>query len=441
MPNTLTTPAQPPTPSQTRPLRVAVVGAGNRGTHYARFALNHPDRMNIVALADPDPQRTEAMARRHRVDPAMCFTHYTQLADHGDRIDAVINTTMDDLHYASTTALLEAGFDVLLEKPIAGNEAEVRGLIDAAQRTGRTVMICHVLRYAPFYDRIKALIDGGRIGRVMHLHTSEHVSYHHMATAFVRGKWNRAERSNPMILAKCCHDLDLIAWFMDNNPPRRVASFGGLTHFRPEQALDGATDRCLDGCPHETTCVYSARRLYVDRDLWGPYVWDTRTRDEAPSREVKLEQLRTTSPYGRCVWRCDNDVVDHQTVNITFDSGATASHDMICTSARSTRTIHLTGTRGEIVGDLTDGTLLVRASDPAQDDGYTEQRIDIEIDPEDMAAHGGGDDRLIADFVDTLQDRPTAHQRTHIDASLHGHLIAFAAEQSRLEGRTIEIKP
>lgn len=422
------------------PLKVAVIGAGHRSRGYCRYALAHPDQMNVVAVADPNEDRRTGFADEHGIEQGMRFRDYRELIAARPAADAVVNGTMDQLHHETGIAAIQAGYHMLLEKPIAPTEREVRDLLETAGRHQRVVMICHVLRYAAFYRRIKQLVDQNTIGRIIALHTTEAVSYHHMATAFVRGKWNSVKTSSPMLLAKCCHDLDLIAWFMSGRGLRAVASFGGLKQFRRENAPQGSTERCLSGCAVEATCNYSARRLHVDHDFGFGYPWESFPPGTMLTREQKLQSLRTDNPYGRCVWRCDNDVVDHQSVIVEFDDGSTASHDMFCATARPTRTIHMLGETGEIEGDMEKGLVRVRRPDlgTASSKGYSLEEIDVNTTGgAGQGGHGGGDGGLIADFVAVLRGESTSGGVTRIEDSLTGHLIAFAADRAMLERRTV----
>jgi predicted dehydrogenase len=399
--------------------------------------------MSVVAVADPDATRCRRFAEEHAIPEAMRFTSHADLAAQPGLADAVINGTLDRQHYETTLPLLEAGYHVLLEKPIAPTEREVRDLIDASNRNKRAVMICHVLRYAPFYRKIKDLLDDGPIGSIVSMCTNEWVSYHHMAVAFVRGKWNkRAE--NPIMLAKCCHDLDLLAWFNSGVKADRVASFGSLTQFKPENAPRGAGKQCLVDCEIEPACAFSAKANYVDMDLWGQYAWHPIEHIENPTREDKLESLRTGNPYGRCVWHCDNDVVDHQTVIVEFANGVTATHNLFTGTARPTRTIHIVGTDGEIEGDMEHEIIKVRRPDVAitgTEQAFAEQVIDLGAPPAGQeGGHGGGDQRLIGDFISLIAGNEPSKSVTSIQDSLTGHMIAFAADTAMNERRVVEIR-
>src|SRR5687768_9822970 len=314
--------------SKRDPIRLAVVGAGPRSRVYSRYAKQHPDEVRIVAVADPNRAKRDAFADEYGVSAATRFETNLDIASRPQLADAVINCTMDRLHVPIGKPLVEAGFHMLMEKPISPVEREVEEIVDAARRHDRIVMIGHVLRYAPFYTFVKRLLVEGRIGDVIAIHSQENVWYWHMAIAFVTGKYNRRDTSSPMLLAKCCHDLDLIAWYMSGVPVHRVASFGSLKHFRREYAPPGSTDRCLNGCAVEPTCNFSARRLYIDHDYgWGG-AWEHFPEPEKLTREQKLHSLRTDNPMGRCVWRSDNTVVDHQSVIVEFANGVTATHNM-----------------------------------------------------------------------------------------------------------------
>ena len=418
------------------PVTAIVVGAGHRSIGYAEYALRHPDRLRIVGVADPVALRREAVAAAHGLPADRRFASFEDLLAVPPFADAVINGTMDGMHYRSALPLIRQGYHMLLEKPIAGTEHEVRELIDAARSGGRTVMICHVLRYAPFYAKVKELVRDDEIGEIIAIHSTENVSYHHMAVGFIRGRWRRRDQSNPILLAKCCHDLDILAWLMSGVPPARVASFGSLRQFRPENAPPGSAERCLDGCRIEPTCPYSARANYVEQGLWSFYAWEPIEHIANPTDEQKLESLRTDNPFGRCVWRCDNDVVDHQTVAVEFANGVTASHDLFGATARPCRTIHIVGSRGEIEGNMEAGWLVVRHARAERGHEYREEPVALSVTGD---GHGGGDERLVADFVATLAGEPASQGATRIEDSLNGHLIAFAADRAMREHSVVEI--
>ena len=423
---------------KTGPTTFIGIGAGRRTGKYSQYALDHPDRMKVVAIAEPDPVRRQRYSQLHDIPSAMQFASFEDLANRAPVAQAAINGTMDQIHYRSTMSLLEAGYDVLLEKPIAQTEQQVRDLIETSDRCQRTVMICHVLRYTPFYRKIKDMLDDGAIGSIVAMTTNENVSYHHMAVAFVRGRWRKTETS-PMLLTKCCHDLDMIAWLMTGIAAKRVASFGSLSQFKPSNAPPGSAERCLDGCELEPGCQYSAKTNYITQRLWGHHVWQSLDNIDNAAEEHKLESLRTDNPFGRCVWHCDNDVVDHQTVIVEFSNGVTATHNMFCATTRPTRTIYILGAKGEIEGDFQDGLVKLRTPRGEEASRHNEEVIDMNITgDEGQDGHGGGDMGLIADFASVISGDETSRSATNIQDSLTGHLVAFAADTAMREHRVVD---
>jgi len=427
-----------------KPVTAVIVGAGHRAMVYADYSLHHPDELKIVGVADPVEHRRQTMAERYKFSPERCFGTAEELASKPRLADAVINGTMDQQHVPTALPLLAAGYDMLLEKPAATSEEEMWQLLNSARQHGNKVMICHVLRYAPFYMAIRERVAAGEIGEVINIQTVEHVSYHHMAVGFVRGKWAREDVcGSTMLMAKCCHDLDLITWMKSGIRPVRVASFGSNMQFRPEKMPEGAGTRCLVDCPIEADCLYSARKHYIDHpERWRFYVWAGLEEMENPTIEDKIQSLKTDNPYGRCVWRCDNSVVDHQSVLVEFEDGCTATHNMVGGAARPSRSIHLIGTTGEIQGVLEDSRFVVRHIDPRPGHEYSEEVVDLNVSGDMHGAfggHGGGDLRLAADFVRYVQGEPCSIGCTRLEDSVYGHLIGFRADQSRETGSVVEI--
>ncbi len=435
-----------------------IVGAGHRALTYASYAQHHPDEVQIVAVADPIAERRKLVADLYDLPDDRCFSSAEELAAQPKFADFVINGTMDHQHVATALPLLAAGYDMLLEKPFAVSEEQMWQLVRAAEEHKRTVAICHVLRFAPFYTAIRQKVIDGIIGELINVQAVEHVSYHHMAVGFVRGKWNnKAKCFSPMLMAKCCHDLDLIAWMKSGVQPVRVASVGSNMQFRPERMPTGAGHRCLVDCPIEADCLYSARKHYIDHpDRWAFYVWDALQQEEqanAPKKhyteltlDEKITWLKDENPYGRCVWRCDNDVVDHQSVAIEFADGATATLNMVGGAAKPSRSIHLIGTTGEIQGNLEDSRFVIRHIDPRAGHEYSEEVVDLTIAKNitgDMTGafggHGGGDLRLMADFVRLINGEAPSIATTTLADSVNGHLIGFRADRAMEERRVVEI--
>lgn len=422
--------------SHNGPITAAIVGAGHRSISYAEYALEHPEELKIVGVADPDEFRRKRTAEQFSIPEEFCFESAETLAAAPKFADAIINGTMDYQHVPTSICLLKAGYHILLEKPIATEKADLMKLLEVAVETGKTVMICHVLRYAPFYAAIRQRVIDGEIGDIVTIQTSENVSYHHMATSHIRGKWNKKGSQNiTMLMAKCCHDMDLISWMKAGIAPTKVASFGSLMQFKPENAPEGSGTRCMVDCKIESTCPYSAQKNYIEQKLWGSYVWHS-IESTLPTEEDKIESLRTDNPFGRCVWRCDNDVVDHQTVTVEFADGSTASHVMTGGTSRPCRSMHLIGTKGEIQGVMEDRSFVVRHPDARADSEYTEELVKLNVIKH---MHGGGDLLLVADFVKVLRGESTSISTTNLTGSIYGHLIGFEADNSRIEGEIVPI--
>lgn len=428
------------------PLKAIIVGAGHRAVLYASYAQQYPEALKIVSVADPISLRRQQVAALYNIPDEHCFPSAEALASVPKFADVVINGTMDHQHVATAIPLLRAGYDMLLEKPFATNEEEMWQLVDVVQQNRNKVMICHVLRFAPFYAAIRQQVRDGVIGDILNIQTVEHVSYHHMGVGFIRGKWSRkSECHSSMLMAKCCHDLDLIAWMKSGIAPQRVASFGSNMQFRPENAPEGAGTRCLVDCPIEPDCLYSARKHYIDHpERWKFYVWDCLEHIETPTLEQKIESLKTDNVYGLCAWKTGMDVVDHQSVVIEFEDGATATHNMVGGSAKPSRSIHLLGTKGEIQGVFEDSRFVIRAIDPRPGHEYRETVVDLRIDGDKHGAfggHGGGDMRLVDDFVRVVRGEKPSLSTTNLTDSVAGHLIGFCADRAMEEHRVAVIAP
>lgn len=419
------------------PLKTVIVGAGHRSLMYASLAELEPNKMQIVGIVEPDKTRREAAAKRFNIDPEFCFLSVEELAAAPKFADAAINGTMDNIHVKTTIPLLKAGYDVLLEKPFAVNEEEARELVLAAEKYNRKIMVCFVLRYAPFYRLIKEQLLAGAIGDVLNIQLSEFVSYHHMSTSHVRGKWkNSDECHTSMLLAKCSHDLDIMMWLMGEDAPIAVSSFGSNKQFVLKNAPENAGTRCLVDCPVVDECLYSAKRLYIDHpDRWHFYVWAKLEDEGRLSMEDKINSLKTDSPYGVCAYKSNNNVVDHQSVLVNFESGATGTHNMVGGASRGRRTIHIVGTKGEINGCLEDGKLTVSKIDPSPNCEYCEEELCTNVEND---SHGGGDILLVSDFVDYIVgEKAPSVSCTSIQNSMKGHLVVTLADKSRENGGTV----
>lgn len=419
-----------------KPLKVVIVGGGHRSLIYAELSELKPDMMQIVGIVDPNEFRRNSIAERFEIPEENKFTSVEEFVLKEKFADAVINGTMDHIHVETSLPILKAGYDILLEKPFAVNEKEMRQLVNCANEYNRKIMVCFVLRYAPFYRRIKETLLTGVIGDIVNIQTVEHVSYHHMSTSHIRGKWRNEEECHAsMLLAKCCHDIDIMMWLMGDDAPVKVSSFGGLMQFRRENAPENAGTRCLVDCPLVDTCLYSAKRIYLDHpDRWSFYVWDKLEDNVNATLEDKRELLKT-SPYGICAYKSDNTVVDHQSLNILFKSGATGTHNMIGGTAIPQRKIHIIGTKGEIFGTLESGIFTVSLIDPRPGCEHKDTEINVKVTDD---SHGGGDLLLTEDFVNYVRDDILSVSCTSINESVKGHLTVFKADESMKNGGAVQ---
>ncbi len=402
----------------------AIIGAGQRGNTYGDFLVNNPHEGRVIAVADSDPHRLHTTADKHGVPVAARFTTWESFMEARPEVDAVIIATQDRMHTAPTLRALAAGYDVLLEKPISPDPAECLAISEAAERHGRILTVCHVLRYTPFMTAVKRLLDEGAIGRLLSVQWTENVGWFHQAHSFVRGNWRNTAQSSPMILAKSCHDLDLLHWLAGSDC-LRVSSFGSLGHFRPENAPPGATLRCTDGCPAEPTCAYSALKLYHAN---GPGNMFNGIVTPDTSAEGMLKALQE-GPYGRCVYHCDNDVVDHQVVGLEYANGVTVAFTMTAFSKDVNRTAKLFGTEGEMRLDMNRNEIQIN-------NFLGETTV---VSPAKLpGGHNGGDSALMRSFLAQIRTGNRTQGLTSARVSASTHLLAFAAEESRLTGRTVD---
>ncbi len=408
-----------------KPITAIILGAGSRGSIYGGYAKDHPNELQIVAIAEPRRDRLDNLAEELHVPAENRFTDWRDLLAQPKMADCAFICTLDDDHTEPALKAMELGYHLLLEKPMSNNEAECRAIVETAERTGRTLAVCHVLRYTPFYMTLKALIERGEVGEVTTINQIENVGYWHQAHSFVRGNWRTVRETSPMILQKSCHDMDIILWLMGKNC-LRVQSFGSLRHFCAENAPVGAPERCLDGCPHAETCPYYAPKLYMDMERTG-WPIDVITTDlTLEGRRKALEE----GPYGRCVYRCDNDVVDRQVVNLEFEEGAVATFTMTGLSADFSRQLKIFGTEGQIEADMGTKQIVLHRF------GQQKQTIPLDMGSE-ASGHGGGDYGIMRDFLTVLRDG--GESRTSAAVSLQSHLICFAAERSRKENIVVTI--
>jgi predicted dehydrogenase len=412
------------------PVDAVLIGAGNRGRYtYGGYARRRPERLRLVAVADPVAERREALAHEHGLPGGVVFADWRPLLGAPRRARVAIVATGDTQHVEPVLAAVARGYHVLLEKPMALDPADCVRLVQAAERHGCLLQIGHVLRYVPFYRKVREILASGALGQLVHLELKENVAFWHMTHSYVRGKFRNRRVAAPLVLAKTCHDLDLIAWFV-GVPALRVASQGELRHFRADCAPPGAPERCTEGCPVQAECPHDAVRFYADPAPEVARLWPWTDVSPDPSREARRAALEA-GPYGRCVYRCDNDVPDRQVVWLEFEDGASASLTVHGHASRETRTIRATGSRGELRGVLQDGILEL-----SRHGSFEVERHRFEGS---LLGHYGGDDLLLDHFTDVVArdagDELVASGRV----ALESHLVGFAAEEARATGRTVEM--
>lgn len=407
------------------------IGAGDRGNVYGDYAVEYPWQLDIVGVAEPIEIRNQRHADKHNIAEENRFTTWEHVFEKPKFADAVVITTPDNLHYGPCIKALKMGYDVLLEKPIAPTEQECRDILKLTKETGRVVAVCHVLRYAPYFIKLRDMIRADMVGELVSIQHLEPIRYHHMAHSYVRGNWHNSQESTPIILAKSCHDLDILRWMVDE-PCESIAAYGDLKWFRSENAPTGSTPRCTDGCAIEATCPYSALRTYYRKRDYT-YVFDL---PENPSDhgDYILNQLRTTN-YGRCVYYMDNDQPDHYVTSMQFENGVTANFSMEAFTASHGRRTRIMGSMGEIVGDMTKFTYT----------DFRTEKVSVWSADEALAdyhdqGHGGGDSRLVRDWVMAVSKQDSSILTSTIDVSIESHVMSFKAEESRLTQKMAPIE-
>jgi hypothetical protein len=407
-------------------LHAVIIGAGARGNRvFAELMATHDIGWKVTGVVEPHPGRRASFQRRHELPDHGVFDSLEGFLAAGRRGDVVFICTPDVTHYEICARLSTAGYDVLLEKPIATSLPDCLSLLDVQATHGTRIFVAHVLRYSPFFRTLKEIVASRRYGLVRNIRLVENIGHWHFAHSYVRGSWSRREESAPIVLTKCSHDLDLIAWLMEEDRPAFVSSFGSLEYFTEKNAPPEAAERCVD-CPLQDRCRYSATRFYLnDRRGW-PYDVIAREADTLEGRREALE----TGPYGRCVWRSDNDVCDNQTVTVQFESGIHATFGLYALSAANTRRITVLLDDAEIVGDLHRGRLAIYPL-TGEKDVIEEEVVAI---PPSEDHHGGGDLALLRTLGEHLRHGTHREVMSSLQSSIASHVLAFLADRSRLEG-------
>ena len=413
-----------------QPVTMVIIGAGGRGTAYASWAAQHPDLAKVVGVAEPREFWRNRLVSDHAIPAKNVFEDWKPLARRKRFADAALVCTLDPLHLAPTIALARKGYHILLEKPMAPDERGCRRIATAVQKAGVMMAVGHVMRYTDYTQKLKSLIDSGLIGQVVDIQHLEPVGYWHQAHSFVRGNWRNEAQSSFMLMSKSCHDIDWLHYLMGRRC-QQVSSFGTLHHFRRECQPAGAADRCVD-CRVEPDCPYSARKIYLGRVAKGETGWPVDVLTPDLTMEGVTKAI-SEGPYGRCVYACDNDVVDNQVVSMLFEGGRTATFTMTAFNRARDRETRIFGTRGELYGDgryihhfdfLTDKTQTVdtQAADGSADYG-----------------HGGGDYRLTQAFIAAVAGGDRSKILSGPVETLESHLTVFYAEKARRTGRVITV--
>ncbi|KAI0092604.1 streptomycin biosynthesis protein StrI [Irpex rosettiformis] len=421
------------------PLTIAVIGCGQRGKAYARYALEQPSKCKIVAMAEPRPKTRSHFAAAHNVDQTLVFDTWQDLHQAstdtiktiGKRLsDAVIIAVQDQIHLEVCLAFAEQGYHILCEKPMSTNLEDCLKMEGAVKKAGIIFGMGHVLRYSPYNLALTEIIRSGELGPLINIVHVEPVGYYHFAHSYVRGHWRKEEESCFSLMTKSCHDIDIMCHWLSPYTPKRVSSFGSLQHFRKESKPSAAssTMRCLE-CPIERDCAYSAKKIYLEPVQQGNTNWPVSTIvDGIPDIENITDALKT-SRYGQCVYECDNDVCDNQVVNLEFSNGTTASFTMIAhTRLICERQTRLHFAFGEIVGNMSTFTVT-----------DFRKRTTVKHTPaSEGGGHGGGDLGLTRTFVEAVKSMRQEVLGTDVGDALRSHLTVFAAERSRREGRVVD---
>ena len=406
---------------------VAIIGVGARGGHvYGDKIHKATDRFKIVALCDINEERLHNFGEKFGVPAEQRFSTDTEFFSE-KRADILVIATPDEAHYHHALSAFALGYDVMCEKPLSDNREKCMEMLSAQKASGKKALVCHVLRYAPAFVKTFELLHSGAIGKLVVFTALERVAYWHQAHSFVRGNWRNTDVAAPMILAKCCHDLDLIQYYAQSKCVS-LSSVGDLVHFKPENAPEGATHRCMD-CPHKETCPYSAYTFYYTK--WKAKgcpenVWPYNVLVEPPLTEEKLLAHLSEGDYGKCVYHCDNNVVDHQLTTMTFENGVKATLIMTAYTADGGRRYHFHGTMGELILEEAENRIILHKF------GQEAEIIDTKSLIEGGYGHGGGDQGMIDELYHILQGNGSA--ATSFEASVESHLMGICAEESRLAG-------
>lgn len=416
-------------------ITMLVIGAGGRGTTYAKFALEHPDMFQVVGVAEPIKERREKMQKEHNIPDEMCFDDWKPILDLPKCADMVVISTMDELHYEPCLKAIEKKYAILLEKPMAQSPQECFEIAKSAEENNVKIVVCHVLRFTEFFKKIKEIILSGKLGKIATVQHSEGVGNLHQSHSYVRGNWKNSIESAPMILTKSCHDTDIIQWLVGEKC-KKIQSFGSLLYFNRENKPEGSPERCIDGCPYGETCYYNSVKLYLE-DEKNDWFRGAATMLPNPTNADVEKALRETE-YGKCVYNCSNDVVDHQVVNMLFEGGISSTFTMSAYNMGG-RDIRIMGTKGELIGNAGDDH--VKFFNFATRETEIIHVTDKTTNQDITGGHGGGDTGIMFELHKYLTEDYDGFSICDIGTTCDNHLIAFMAEKSRInEGTTIDIE-
>ncbi len=413
-----------------------VIGAGGRGRTYAYPMRDMSEKFKIVGVAEPHDARRLDFQKDMQLPDEAVFKTWEDILNQPKMADICIITTQDNMHYAPAMKAIALGYDILLEKPVAQTAEECAEIANAAKAKGVKVLVCHVLRYTPFFKTVKKMVEDGKLGEIMAIEHVEAVGDIHQTHSYIRGNWHDSKESAPMLLAKSCHDIDVLQWLIDK-PCKKITSFGALTYFTEKNAPEGAPVRCVDGgCPIADTCPYNAMKLYYDdkKNDWFRQASTVGIAESFPPTDEDVMKALQTTDYGLCVFHANNDVVDHQVVNMQFEGGATVSFSMNCFNAGG-RYIRIFGTKGELYAHMS--SKLIRYFDMT-----TRKHEEIPVPKMEesiLGGHGGGDTGIILDLYDYLNGTYTGSSIADIATSVANHLVTFAAEEARLTDTVVDV--
>ncbi len=408
-------------------LKFVILGAGGRGQMFSDWLANECGPGSVVAVAEPDPIRRALVSDAHGIPASHCFDSWADLLSQPRMADILINATQDHAHIQSAIQAMEAGYHMLLEKPMAVTLADCETINEVRKQTGRIVSVCHSLRYHAAFSEVRSIIQSGILGDIVSYDQLEAVEHIHMSHSFVRGNWGNEAASTFLLLAKSCHDVDILI-DMVGSEATSVSSYGKLSYFKPENAPAGAPEYCVEGCPHSADCPYDASKIYLSDSPWARHAGFTRL-----PRQQAADALRS-SQYGKCVFRSNNDVVDHQVVALNFASGATATLTVTAFTPMGGRFIRVHGTKGYLEAQIDERKITYWQF------WKKNAKTTVKL-PEADGAHGGADAEVMRSLIQAVTENNPSLLRTDTEASLKTHAVVFRAEESRRLGQTVSLLP